>query len=321
MQESNPMKTKRLFSFTLSALLAALNCAWAGTLYVDAANGMDAPDYGYSSATPVKTIQRAIDMANPSGDTILVAPGTYAPFSVLSHSGIAIKSTDGAAVTIVDGEGKERCATFENAYTMTIEGFTLRNGHATNDSPGSDPSNGGGVCYATVKQCVIVDCVADSDGGGTYGCVIFDSSISDCTATGSGGGISGVILSGSGGTYHFNRAVDCTIFGNRASGDGGGVDSSDLIRCIVSNNVSAMLGGGALARGIVEDCTICCNKAFAGGGAFTWGGTFRNCDIYGNEAAATSEYWGNGMSYSMDCGGGGVCGSDFAGRSFATFYN
>ena len=292
-----------------SAALFAPIDTWADTLYVDAAKGVDAPDYGYAIDTPVKTIQRALDMANAEGDVVIVAPGTYAPFNAWGLEGITIKSSGGATKTVVDGENKERCATFKNSETMTIEGFTLKNGHATENSPGRNyKPYGGGVCYATVKDCIILGCSADSDGGGVYGGEIHNTLISDCIANGSGGGIdSGEI------------AIDCIIRSNTAKVDGGGVSHTPLTKCVVSNNVSNTRGGGIIISGqTVDDCTICCNTALAGGGVFAEKGTFKNCYIYGNHATATS----NG-GWNFDLGGGGVCGFNGYGNSIvgASFYD
>ena len=295
-------KQRNLVAATVAAasMLTSLG-VWADTLYVDAAKGSDAPEYGYAQATPVKTIQRAIDMANAEGSTIVVAPGIYAPFNAMGRKSITIKSTDGAAKTIVDRQGKERCATFGNSGTMIIEGFTLKNGHATKDSLGNYPKHGGGVYYATVKNCIISGCVADGNGGGAHGCAIYDTIISECTAHDEGGGMS------------YGGAKNCIIFNNTSYGNGGGVSGGNmvghvLISCVVSNNVASGQGGGILFHGSeVKNTIICHNKASEGGGAYTVGGTFRDCDIYGNEATVR---------------GGGLSGLSWdGGRSYATFYN
>jgi len=281
----------------------------AAILYVDAATGVDAPDYGYTQATPLKTIQRAIDIANAEGDTIVVGPGTYAPFNALALGGITIKSSGGVAKTIVDGEGKERCATFRSAKTMTIEGFTLKNGHATNDSPGENyKSYGGGVRYATVKDCLIVDCVSDGKGGGAYECMVYNTTISRCNGA-NGGGLANCY------------AFKCNISSNSTKGYGGGVYYANVYDSILSNNTAQVFGGGSYAGSVIygdssigsmSNCVITANVAFAGGGIFEEGGEryFYDCDIFGNKATATS----NG-GWDINCGGGGVCGRN------GKFYN
>ena len=54
-------------------------------------------------------LQAAIEAAN-EGDVILVGPGTYSPIRTNGKK-ITIKSTDGAANTIIDGGYTNRCAT------------------------------------------------------------------------------------------------------------------------------------------------------------------------------------------------------------------
>ena len=50
------------------------------------------------------TIQAGINVAN-NGDTVLVAPGTYTENINFMGKAITVKSSKGASVTIIDGEG------------------------------------------------------------------------------------------------------------------------------------------------------------------------------------------------------------------------
>jgi hypothetical protein len=89
----------------------------------------------------VRAIQSAIDAAS-DGDTLLVAPGTY--FENLNFRGkaITLRSSEGPAVTILDGRDHAPVITFATGETRasTVSGFTLRNG-----APASPASHGGGV--------------------------------------------------------------------------------------------------------------------------------------------------------------------------------
>ena len=78
--------------------------AWAKTYYVDAKYGSDY-NTGLKESQAMRTIQAAIDKA-AAGSTILVAPGTYAPFRTSKK--LTIKSTGGAEDTVVDGSLAEK---------------------------------------------------------------------------------------------------------------------------------------------------------------------------------------------------------------------
>ncbi|MDP6312391.1 MAG: hypothetical protein QF781_09595, partial [Phycisphaerales bacterium] len=82
------------------------------------------------------TIQAAVDAAS-GGDVILVAPGTYTDTQDghvvdMKAKAITLRSTDGAAVTIIDGQNARRgiaCYQGETNATV-IDGFTITNGDA-----------------------------------------------------------------------------------------------------------------------------------------------------------------------------------------------
>ncbi len=83
--------------------LAALATTW----YVNGSNGSDSKS-GTSESSAKATIQAAID-ASSTGDTILVAPGTYAPIATRNKA-IAIQSVAGATTTVIDGSGVQMVA-------------------------------------------------------------------------------------------------------------------------------------------------------------------------------------------------------------------
>ena len=292
----------------IGATLLTAMVSQADTLYVDAVNGQDMPDYGYDSSKPVKTIQRAIDMANSEGDTILVAPGTYAPFNAWGHPAITVQSTGGAPNTVIDGEGKDRCATFRRSSTSFLDGFTLRGGHATEASPGNDSTwlSGGGVCHATVKNCIIEGCAADGSGGGAYGCEMLDTIVRNNNAEVDGGGLA-----------RCDYAIRCNIYGNTAGDTGGGSYNTTLTDCVVEGN-TAVFGGGVSGAYYNFDsptnrnCRIVGNTAWSGGG--TYKGNFDSCEISGNESTATSQVIpgpGISMTWTVTSGGGGVCEGEY----------
>ena len=86
------------------------------------------------------TIQAAI-VAASNGDTVLVAPGTYIEQLNFLGKAITVKSSGGAAVTILDGNNSGPIVNFVNHETKTsvLQGFTLT--HAVNSSVGGGAVN------------------------------------------------------------------------------------------------------------------------------------------------------------------------------------
>ena len=119
------------------------------------------------------SIQEAVDAAS-DGDEIRVAPGTYTSTQdghVVDMQGkaITLRSTGGAAVTIIDGEGARRgiaCFSGETADTA-IEGFTITGGR----SIGFDYNGDGDIDWW------------EDDGGGIFCYYNSSPTITDCTQT------------------------------------------------------------------------------------------------------------------------------------------
>jgi nitrous oxidase accessory protein NosD len=84
-----------------------------------------------TSGTPYSTIKEAINAAQ-EGDTILVSPGTYNEYGIeINKENITLKSTDGAAATIIDSRvpgSSTDCLRFF-ASSFSVEGFTLISNH------------------------------------------------------------------------------------------------------------------------------------------------------------------------------------------------
>lgn len=116
----------RVSSLALAAcalLLYGHSAAAAATHWVndDAANytppGTSCTNAGYL------TIQAAVDAASP-GDVILVCPGAYGEHVVIGTSDLTVRSTNGAAATMV----KPAASTFVfliDAPRVTVNGFTM----------------------------------------------------------------------------------------------------------------------------------------------------------------------------------------------------
>jgi predicted outer membrane repeat protein len=110
-------------------------------------------------------IQSAIDVAS-DGDEILVYPGIYtgtgANSNVIQYlnKNIAIESTNGAAVTIIDGENLRRAV--QCFASGSLNGFTLTNGYHTGRGGGLSV---GGPNSPTISNCLI-EFNSSPDGGG-----------------------------------------------------------------------------------------------------------------------------------------------------------
>jgi hypothetical protein len=112
------------------------------------------------------TIQAGINAA-VTGDTVLVAPGTYVENINFMGKAITVKSSGGAKVTIIDGGAAAPVAAFvtQEGTTSVLGGFTLQNGVGTFQFG----YQGGGVSISnaspTIKDNVIINNTA-GDGGG-----------------------------------------------------------------------------------------------------------------------------------------------------------
>ncbi|MCB9854695.1 MAG: hypothetical protein H6818_03335 [Phycisphaerales bacterium] len=123
------------------------------------------------------TIQAGINAA-VNGDQVVVAQGTYNEIIDFGGKAITLRSTGGAAGTIIDATGVPDpgdglpVVRFDNAEgpDSVLEGFTLTGG--TGDSAAFDVQVGGGVfisgAHPTVRDCIIENNTVDTAGGGVF---------------------------------------------------------------------------------------------------------------------------------------------------------
>ena len=129
-------------------------------------------------------IQAAVDAAS-DGDEIIVMPGTYTSTTdeVVNMLGkeISLHSSEGAGVTIIDGENTRRgiaCFNEETSQTI-ISGFTITNGYGIGFDYNGDvdidyyEDSGGGMynwtnSSPTLESCLFENNTANWDGGGMY---------------------------------------------------------------------------------------------------------------------------------------------------------
>jgi hypothetical protein len=194
------------------------------------------------------TIQGAIVLAS-SGDTILVAPGTYAEHVDLLGKRLVIESTGGAAVTIIDagGTGSAVSAHTGEPAGTTLHGFTLTGGTGQPTSSGGNWTGGGGLfavggAHVDVLQCSII--------GNNSGMAQL--------AAGAGVLVNGATV----------NLVSCTLTGNVAE-RGAAVTSItgslSMSGCVISGNTASLTETFSavytLTSGTIENCLIVDNAA------------------------------------------------------------
>ena len=162
-------------------------------------------------------IQSAIDVAS-DGDEILVYPGIYtgtgANSNVIQYlnKNIAIESTDGAAVTIIDGENLRRAV--QCFASGSLNGFTLTNGYHTGRGGGLSV---GGSNSPTISNCLI-EFNSSPDGGGVSVRYQSTPSFLNCTIVNNTANQGGGVYIVSPGVAAF---MGCSIQDNTADYGGG----------------------------------------------------------------------------------------------------
>lgn len=201
------------------------------------------------------TIQAAINAAN-SGDTVLVASGTYVENINFGGKAVTVTSSGGPAVTTIDGGALGSVVTFSTGETAAsvLSGFTIRNG-LQNGLPG------GGIYISNASPTIAGNIITRNHAA--VGCGIYVNggspliqnntiTINDQTGAGSGGeGGGGILVSGTSSAPAAPQIVGNTITNNSVAngGDGGGLSvgffSSPLIQGnLIQGNTAYNFGGG-----------------------------------------------------------------------------
>jgi len=179
--------------------------------YYVRSDGSDAND-GLSRATAFRTIGKAIDAAE-DGSLILVGDGVYPPIVCADERVLVIRSENGAAKTVISGEGTSRCALF-SSDRVQVSGFTFRDGRSFEQDDGTGGA-GSGVFGGTYVDCVISNCVVLSDA---------ESSCAAAVAA---------------------KLFNCLIVNNRVEGEvavlAGGALDCELTGCTVAGNTTPQI--------------------------------------------------------------------------------
>lgn len=239
----------------------------------------------------VGTIQEAIDLAQ-GDDIVLVSPGRYNEAINFKGKAITVKSTQGAAVTTIDGwnlfDSVVKCISGEGPSTV-FDGFTVTGGTGNKDLYSENETVGGGLLCLhsspTILNCIFVSNTSTYQGGAIFNGDRSNTVIQNCKVRSNtserGGGlynsrgrpvirdteISGNEAKyGGGGMYNFGsnvRIISCSLKHNRAQYNGGGVYDYDsggrVVDSVFTDNI-AMFNGNAMYRGyrsatvLEEDC-------------------------------------------------------------------
>ena len=291
-------------------LLTLAPTAPATTWYVNGIDGNNGNDCK-SPTTACKTIGHTISQAT-SGDSIVVAAGTYTENITISMSLNVIGSS--ASTTIIDGGGTG-IVVWISSGTVRLSNVTVRNGHSGIHNFGtltisnctvSKNSGGGGILNGNASMLIINNSTVSGNtqrgdnngghGGGieNYGTGIL--TINQSTITGNV--VSGVFGVGFGGgieNYGTATVSNSTLSGNRATARGGGIRNqgnltinnttiSGNIANICSTTVCLGTGGGIRNDGtlMINNSTISGNTAAQGGGGIYGSAKIQNTIVADN---------------------------------------
>ena len=244
------------------------------------------------------TIQAAIE-ASFNGNTVVVAPGTYAgpgnrDIDFLGKA-ITVRSIDPndpyiVAATIIDCQGTysdpHRGFKFHRGEgpESVLAGVTIINGVAPKDGSLLMECSGGAILCEdsspTITKCSISGNEADEAGGGIY-CENSSPTITNCTITGN--------IAEGGGIYCWEsnaNITNCTISNNNGRGIGCCYDSSPTVTdCAITDNTAEYGGGICGGWGSITNCIIAGNLVEEDGGGLAYCyGPITNCIISGNIA-------------------------------------
>lgn len=260
------------------------------------------------------TIQAAIDAA-AAGDTIAVKPGTYKGAVDFKGKAVTVKSRQGPAATIIDGDQILTAVLFENGEGMdsVLEGFTVTNGllHAVMCDRQCSPqitgntfeNCGSGIfCRSDSSPLISGNTLTDLAGPGINiyqsSAVIVGNHIHGNETPNNGAGI---LCATSSALIEDNLIED-----NEAGVFGGGIEcSGDNTGTVIRGNVikgnSAGIGGAGIHFSFGEGPVISGNAIIAnkadngfGGGLHVEGGV-DGIDIAGNLIEGNSALFGGGI--------------------------
>jgi predicted outer membrane repeat protein len=266
----------------------------------------------------VLTIQAGIDLTM-SGDTVLIAPGTYTGDGNrdLDYGGrnIIVVSEGGPEVTILDCEGSQsephRAFNFisgENSSAI-LDGFTLTGGYGNF----SDGYYVGGAIYLANTNPTIKNCIFDQNDAESGGAIYGDDAspvFADCEFTTNLASHLGGSLAIFSGEPTFNTCIFSNNGGGTKGGAIAGYDAITIMNECTFNNNSAEDGGAVHFEGFIgkrsatvsmDICVLNDNIALTNGGAVYFGvntaASLHNCTLADNEAIIASGIYTQSSDY------------------------
>jgi len=260
------------------------------------------------------TIQAAITAAQP-GDTVLVAPGTYLENIDFQGKAITVTSSDGAAVTIVDGGGAGPVASFKSGEGTgsVLNGLTLRNGSPSNTFPFFNV--GGGIVILNSSPTITGNVITGNHAicgigmevkGGSA--IIRGNTITGNTQAGGTGGCGGGGIEVTGDFSHpvatplitGNTITNNSLLGG---GFGGGIEvafnaAPTIQNNFISGNAVFNFGGGidleaSASTPVVVVQNIIVNNSTGGGGSGGGVSASRNAIVTGNTIVGNTAFDGS----------------------------
>ncbi len=280
-------------TFCLAVILLAASAASAATIHVPA----DQP-----------TIQAGLTAAS-SGDTVLVAAGTYSGTGNrdLDFAGkaVVLRSATAPGATTIDAGNAAQCFLFDDGEPAgaVVEGFTIRGGRSALGYGGAFYISG---ASPTVRDCIVTTCQANT--GGAVFLAQSASVFEDCTLTGNAAdNWGGAVYAEAGATPTFTRVE----FSANMAGHGAGLfltggSSASAIDCTFTENAALNLAGAIYCRSSVlalSGCAFEANTSQEGAGIYCLEGstlTVDECTFTGNLAGYSGGgIWGDSSSLAL----------------------
>jgi hypothetical protein len=233
--------------------------------------------------TDSTTIQAGIDGA-ANGDTVLVHPGTYVENIDFLGRAIVVRSKQGPATTIIDGDQAGSVVVFRNSEDVdsVLEGFTITNGSGTYYDSYWEYAGGGIYCEGagpTIRYNTITDNAANNGGGiaavFSSPAVIIHNDIfgnSANTTPGQIGGGGGLVVGFESHAEVSHNEIHNNYSHNAGGGMAFGFDCDPMVsNNIVMDNVANVYAGGiqiySYTTGTFEGNTIMGNASHGINGA------------------------------------------------------